>query len=106
MTSIVYRIHTSLQSVMRDIRYWRQSIAGYNGFGIQHLKRTPEYIEGPEAWTRFDAAMKGVMGVSHTEIQRRIEVERERAALNPNRRGPKPKKKLGASPVPDASLPS
>jgi len=70
------------------------------------MKRTPEYTEGPEAWTRFDAAMKGVMAVSHTEIQRRIEAERQKAALNPNRRGPKPKKKASASPGPDASLPS
>ena len=52
-----------------------------------------------EAWERFDKAMTGVMAVSHTEIQRRIEAERQRAALNPNRRGPKPKKPC-TSPAP------
>jgi len=56
------------------------------------MKRTPEYVEGPEAWTRFTAGMRKVIGVSHDEIQRRIEAERKRAALNPNRRGPKPKR--------------
>ena len=57
------------------------------------MKRTPEYIEGPEAWTRFQSAMLAVIAVPHAEIQRRIEAERERARLNPNRPGPKPKRK-------------
>ncbi len=55
------------------------------------MKPKPEYIEGPEAWTRFTCAMQKVMSVSHVEIQRRIEAERKRAALNPRKRGPKPK---------------
>ena len=53
-----------------------------------------EYIEGPEAWTRFETAMKRVVAVPHAEIQRRVEAERKASALNPNRRGPKPKRKL------------
>jgi hypothetical protein len=63
------------------------------------MKRTPEYVEGPEAWTRFAGAMKKVLSVSHAEIQRRIEAERKAAALNPNRRGPKPKRKSGRGPA-------
>lgn len=55
------------------------------------MKRTPEYVEGAEAFTRFRVAVQKVLGVSHEEIQRRIAAERERAAQNPNRRGPKPK---------------
>jgi hypothetical protein len=53
----------------------------------------PEYVEGPEAWTRFQAAMKKVVSVPHAEIQRRIEEHREQAAKNPNKRGPKTKTK-------------
>jgi hypothetical protein len=50
-----------------------------------------EMIEGPEAWTRFQSTMKKVLTVSPTELKRRIEEEREASALNPTRRGPKPK---------------
>jgi hypothetical protein len=62
------------------------------------MKRTPEYIEGTEAWERFQAGMKTVLSVSHDEIQRRLEAERQKAALNPNKRGPKRKVKPSASP--------
>jgi len=51
-----------------------------------------EYIEGPEAWTRFDALVGKVMSAPHTEVQRRIEAERAASLQNPNRRGRKPKK--------------
>jgi hypothetical protein len=57
------------------------------------MKAKPEYVEGPEAWTRFQTAMKKVIAVPHTEIQKRIEEQREQAAKNPNRPGPKPKKR-------------
>jgi len=57
------------------------------------MKRTPEYVEGPEAWTRFETAMKRVVAVPHADIQRRIEAERRASALKPVRPGPKPKKK-------------
>ena len=57
------------------------------------MKRQAEYVEGTEAWTRFDSAMKHVLSVPHSEIQRRVEAHRAEAAKNPNRRGPKPKDK-------------
>jgi hypothetical protein len=57
------------------------------------MKAKPEYVEGTEAWTRFQRAMKTVIAVPHAEIQRRIEAERIESAKNPNRRGPKPKSK-------------
>lgn len=55
------------------------------------MKRTPEYIEAPIAGTRFEQAMKAVVAVPHAEIQRRIEEHKKQAALNPHKRGPKPK---------------
>jgi hypothetical protein len=59
------------------------------------MKHSPEYIEGPEAWMRFQTAMRRVVAVPHTEIQRRIEAERKESALKPVRPGPKPKRKRG-----------
>ena len=52
-----------------------------------------EMIEGPEAFQRFKNAMKAVISVPHSVIQQRIEEHRRQAAKNPNRRGPKPKRK-------------
>jgi hypothetical protein len=62
------------------------------------MKHIPEYIEGPEAWARFMDGIRKVLTVSHNEIQRRIEAERAKSALNPNRRGPKRK---AVAPAPD-----
>jgi hypothetical protein len=53
--------------------------------------RTPEMIEGTEAFERFNNAMKSIIAVPHSVIKQRIEEQRKQAALNPNRRGPKPK---------------
>jgi hypothetical protein len=62
------------------------------------MKPKPEYVEGPEAWTRFQNAMRKVIAVPHSEVQRQIEEHRKQAANNPKRRGPKPKvKRRGAA---------
>jgi hypothetical protein len=60
--------------------------------------RTVEMVEGREAWTRFESAMKKVIAVPRAEIQRRIEEERKRAEANPRKRGPKRKVKPSAYP--------
>jgi hypothetical protein len=57
------------------------------------MKREPEYVEGPEAWDRFQSAMKGVLAVPHSEIQKRIAEHKKESARNPHKRGPKPKAK-------------
>jgi hypothetical protein len=54
------------------------------------MKSKPEYVEGPEAWRRFEGAMNRVLAVPHSEIRRRIEEHRKSAAQNPRKRGPKP----------------
>jgi len=63
--------------------------------------KTLEMIEGTEAFTRFENAMRAVVAVPHSEIKKRIDEHRKESALNPNRRGPKAKKKR-ASRVPRA----
>lgn len=50
-------------------------------------------IEGKEAFTRFENAMKKVLSVPHSEIKKRIEAHRKEAAANPKKRGPKPKRR-------------
>jgi hypothetical protein len=55
--------------------------------------RTHEYVEGQEAFKRFDAAMGALLSVSHDELKRREEAYKKQAALNPRKRGPKPKRK-------------
>jgi hypothetical protein len=62
------------------------------------MKSKPEYVEGPEAWRRFDAAMHKVIAVPHSVIQERIAEHKRLSALNPNRRGPKPKNGAGRAP--------
>jgi hypothetical protein len=61
------------------------------------MRHEPEYIEGPEAFTRFTATMKHILAVPHAEVQQRIEQHRKEAALNPRKRGPKSKEKTSAS---------
>jgi regulator of protease activity HflC (stomatin/prohibitin superfamily) len=55
------------------------------------MKRQAEMIEGPEAWKRFEGAVKKILTVPHAEVQRRIAEYRKTSASNPNRRGPKRK---------------
>jgi hypothetical protein len=65
-----------------------------------HTKTTmpaSDMIEGPEAWTRFTGVMKQVIAVPHAEIKKRIDAHRAEAAKNPNRPGPKPRRKVKAS---------
>jgi hypothetical protein len=64
--------------------------------------RTPGYVEGREAWKRFNGAMQKVIAVPHSEIQRRIAEHRTEVDKNPNRRGPKRKVKPSASLGPPA----
>jgi hypothetical protein len=55
------------------------------------MKAKPEYVEGSEAWQRFQVGMRKVLSVPHAVIQQRVEAERKRAAQNPHKRGPKRK---------------
>ena len=57
------------------------------------MKSHTEMNEGPQAYTQFENTMKRVLAVSHAVIRQRIEAERKLAALNTNKRGPKPKAK-------------
>ena len=53
-----------------------------------------EYIEGPEAAARMDAAMRKILSVPREEMLRREAEYQKRAQANPNKRGPKSKKPL------------
>jgi hypothetical protein len=52
----------------------------------------PEYIEGSEAFQRFDSMMTALVAVPRSVIEQREEEYRKRAEANPKRRGPKPQK--------------
>jgi hypothetical protein len=47
----------------------------------------------PNQPERFDAMVRKLLSVPHSEIIRREQEYKRRSALNPNRRGPKPKAK-------------
>ena len=53
--------------------------------------RQAELIEGPEAFKRFEDAMRKVLTVPHAVIQRKIEEHRAESDRNPKKRGPKRK---------------
>ena len=46
----------------------------------------------PSEFANFDALVRKVLAVPAETIKARVEEHRERAARNPNRPGPKPKK--------------
>ena len=54
---------------------------------------TPDMIEGPEAFRRFEDAMRAVVKVPRATIQKKFEEHRKAVDANPNRRGPKRKVK-------------
>ena len=56
------------------------------------MKHTAEMDEGPQAFERFRNAMKAVVSVPRSVVQKQIEKHRKEVAKNPNRRGPKAKK--------------
>ena len=67
------------------------------------MKPYAEMIEGPEAFTRFESAMKKVLAVPSTVLKQRIEAERQRSAAKTVRPGPKRKAvKPSVSPDPAA----
>jgi hypothetical protein len=57
--------------------------------------RRPEYVEGSEAATRFQNAMKSLVAIPHTEIMRREAEYKKQSEANPHRRGPKRKRQTG-----------
>ena len=52
-----------------------------------------ECIEGPEAFIRFDEAVRKVLSVPHSTLVRRERAYKKKSLRNPNRRGPKPMEK-------------
>ena len=62
--------------------------------------KSPDMIEGPEAYRRFENAMRTVLAVPRAVVQQRLEEHRRQADLNPRKRGPKRKAKPSASPDP------
>lgn len=59
--------------------------------GEESGRPQPEYIEGPEAFQRFDSLMTALVAVPRSVIEKREEEYRKTVAANPKRRGPKPK---------------
>jgi hypothetical protein len=59
------------------------------------MKHSAEY-------EKFTQLVDRVLAVPHTVIKQRVEEHRRQAALNPNRPGPKPKKKKRRAVKPSA----
>jgi len=55
-------------------------------------------VEGPEAWDRFEDAMKGVLAIPHSEVKKITKERRREVANDPIRRGPRRKSKPSALP--------
>ena len=53
--------------------------------------RQADMIEGPQAFKRFEDAMRKVLKVPHAVIQRKIAEHRAESDKNPKKRGPKRK---------------
>jgi hypothetical protein len=51
----------------------------------------------PSEYDKFTSLVDRVLAVPHSVIAQRVEEHRKQAALNPNRPGPKPKRKLKTS---------
>ena len=51
----------------------------------------PEYIEGPEAFRRFDEGISQILSVPKSTLVRRERAYRQKVEANPKRRGPKRK---------------
>jgi hypothetical protein len=64
---------------------------------MKAMKQQSEMIEGPEAFERFENAMRAVVKVPREAIQKQIAEHRKAVDANPNRRGPKRKAKPSAS---------
>jgi len=65
-----------------------------------------ELIEGKEAFERFDTLVRSVLSVPRSFILEREAEYKRQVALNPRKRGPKPKRKSAASRAPAAVPPS
>jgi hypothetical protein len=63
------------------------------------IVKPTEMIEGPEAYKRFENAMRAVLAVPHSFVQARIAEHKRQADANPRKRGPKRKVNPSASPV-------
>ena len=61
--------------------------------GMKTRDHTSDMIEGPEAFERFEKAMRAVVKVPRESVQKKIEEHRKAVDANPNRRGPKRKVK-------------
>jgi hypothetical protein len=60
---------------------------------IEPAIQLPECIEGPEAARQFDEGVRQILSVPHSTLVRREQTYKKKSLANPNRRGPKPKRK-------------
>lgn len=85
----------------------------YSRFGVSlgdlsvAVVREWQIVSNPDSKTseefrRFDALVRKVLSVPHEEIMRREAEYKRQSALNPHRRGPKPKTKKTSDHAPNA----
>jgi len=64
----------------------------------EELAAISERCSGPREFENFDKSLGGLLAIPRAEMERREAAYKAKAALNPHKRGPKPKSSVSPAP--------